>query len=514
MLRTGMMMGHRKHLEARYWEMNEQTVKQIILVRAIETADRDHTILSEDDRRIASHSALEGLSTAMSDPALATQTVPAQFMAIRAGLLVNRAKRRYPALEKLIEQAPYQVLGTVAVVGLAFIVGVAIDRVGDPHRVDLLSAPLLGILTWNMVVYLTMLVWSLLPRKPRIWSLAALMRAGRNRLLHTLPVGLHAALISFFVEWRFMSATLDAARIGRMLHLGAAVFAVGATLSLYLRGFLTQYAAGWESTFLDSTNLQSVLSFVFAPARAVFQLQAFTLADVEALRFRPDAAPGIPGSGARWVHLYAATLLLLVILPRLALAGLAHWRVRRLQQDFPISLEQPYFRQFTNQFSGVGSVLQVLPYSFSLDAARHQALVQVAGMLLGERVQITVESSADYGAETVASIGVQRNDDVTITAILFNLAATPETENHGAFLDQTLQQARMAGRQLLVLLDESGYSARLGKQAGAQARVTDRIALWQSFLQQYQLQATVVDLLEPQRYRAELATAGHFTGAA
>ena len=494
--------------------MNEQTVKQIVLVRAIETADREHAIFSENDRRIASHNALERLPTAMSDPALATQTVPAQFMAIRAGLLVSQAKRRYPAFGKLAARSAYPVSGTVVVVIVAFIIGVAVDRAGDPHRVDLLSAPLLGILAWNLVVYLTMLAWSLLPHKPRVWSPAAWMQAGRNRLLDTLPVGLHAALISFFVEWRCMSAALDAARIGRMLHLSAAVFAVGATLSLYLRGVLTQYAAGWESTFLDAANLQSLLSFVFAPARAVFHLAPHTLADVEALRYQSGTAPGLPGSGARWVHLYAATLLLLVILPRLALAGLAHWQARRLQKNFPISLEQPYFRQFTNQFGGDGSLLQVLPYSFALDATRQQALLQVAGMLLGKRTQVTVETSADYSAETVASISVPRSDNVTITAILFNLAATPETENHGAFIARALQQTRSAGRQVLVLLDESGYTARLGNQAGAAARIAERIALWQGFLQQYQVQATVVDLLEPQRCCAVLATFGNFAGAA
>jgi hypothetical protein len=30
------------------------------------------------------------------------------------------------------------------------------------------------------------------------------------------------------------------------------MFALGAVISLYARGVLSQYAAGWESTFLDA----------------------------------------------------------------------------------------------------------------------------------------------------------------------------------------------------------------------------------------------------------------------
>jgi hypothetical protein len=59
------------------------------------------------------------------------------------------------------------------------------------------------------------------------------------------------------------------------------------------------------------------LSWLFAPALAVFPLQGFSLADVQALRFVQEPSPA---GGARWVHLYAATLLLLVVLPRLVLA--------------------------------------------------------------------------------------------------------------------------------------------------------------------------------------------------
>ena len=57
-----------------------------------------------------------------------------------------------------------------------------------------------------------------------------------------------------------------------------------------------------------------------------------------------ELGPGSAGENAApWIHLYAATILLLVILPRLVLAGAASYRVRRFAQHFPIPLDHGYF---------------------------------------------------------------------------------------------------------------------------------------------------------------------------
>lgn len=499
--------------------MNEQLVKQIVLVRAIESADRDHVVLNDDDRHIASLGARERLASVPGDPGISTQPAAAQFLAIRSGLLVNRLARRYPAFATLAGQARHLALVSILVPALSLIVGIAVDRIADPHRVDLLAAPLLVIIGWNLVVYAGMLIWLLMPSRPRnSGTLGRWLHANGNYFTRAmrhmpgqreLPGPLQAALLAFTIEWRRMSGALDAARIGRTLHLSAALFAAGAALSLYVRGLLTQYAAGWESTFLDPTQLQSILSFVFAPARTVFHMQAFSLADIERLRFTQTGTAAMGAGGARWVHLYAATLLLLVILPRLVLALLAHWRVLNLQSNFPFSLAQPYFRHLTSGLSGAEGVLDVLPYSFALDPIRIQSLQQIGGMLLGERYRVVINPSTEYGAETSAAAASMAAQDVTITAVLFNLSATPETQNHGAFLEYVAQNACAAGRQLMVLIDESGYVARIGDQAGAGARCAERVALWRSFCQLHQLRATIVDLLEPQRRRPDLEIAAN-----
>ena len=241
-------------------------------------------------------------------------------------------------------------------------------------------------------------------------------------------------------EWTRLSGKLTHARLARTMHLAAALFAAGAVLSLLARGFLTQYVAGWESTFLDAAQVHAVLSVLFAPAEWLFQLQGFSVADIEALRF--TQAPS-PAGGKRWVLLYAATMLLLVVLPRLVLAGVAHWRARRIAANFPLDLEQPYFRQLRGKMGGAPGVLRVLPYSFTLDEARDKGLAAVAAMLLGEQARLMLRPSSAYGDEPRDALGETALDDpnVSLTAVLFNLAATPEKENHGAFLDHLVRES-------------------------------------------------------------------------
>lgn len=487
--------------------MNEQLAKQILLVRAIDTNDPGHVILSEDDLRRAGNEARDYITVGNPGITLGAQSDIADFIGARARFLSDRVLKRFPSLELIDNQSRYLAAAATVVPMIALVVGIAADRITDPHKVDLLSAPLLGILAWNVVVYIGMLGWKLSPRKPHHNAATRWLRARGDYLAGGTPPGLQAAMLAFFIEWRHASRTLDAARIGRMLHLSAALFAAGAALSLYLRGLLTQYATGWESTFLNPTQVHAILSIVSAPAQVVFQIQPFSLSEIGALRDISGATPAAAGSGARWVHLYAATLLLVAILPRLLLAGIDHWRVRHLRHDFPLSLAHPYFRRIASDAGGETVFMRVRPYSYGLDAPRLQAVSDIGGVLLGGQAQVIVEESTRYGAEAALS-GHQLPGaaEAAMLAVLFNMAATPEIQNHGAFLEQAKQDVLETNSRLLVLLDESGYRARLGSTAGSEARLSERRALWLDFVDQHRLQATLVDLLDPTRHPGELRT--------
>jgi hypothetical protein len=469
--------------------MNEHVARDVVLARAVETADTGREILSDDDRMYASRSARELAQWQAADSK--SPVTSAHFLQQRAEQLLKRLGERHPAFAAFAQRRGVGGAFSVALPLAALLLGAGLDRITDPHRVDLLSAPLLAIVGWNLLVYLGLFAWLFIPEKEGVAPRGLLrhLGAGKAAVPRKLPRVLADALARFIVEWGQLSAPLTRARIARTFHLAAAMFALGAVLSLYARGLLSQYAAGWESTFLDAAQLHSVLSFVFAPARAVFGLPGFSVADIEALRLAPSA-------GALWVHLYAATVALLVLLPRLVLAGVAHWQVRRLAADFPLDLGGPYFRKLGDQ-SGTAApgVLRVLPYSYTLDEARQKNLAALATALLGEQARVMLRPVSGYGEEAVDALRGTALDDpaVTMTAVLFNLSATPEKENHGAFLEHLV---RHSARGVCVLVDESGFVERMG--AGDQ-RLAERIALWQQFCAFHRAPATIVNLADPGR---------------
>ena len=479
--------------------MNEGAARKVVLMRAIENADIGRQVLSEDDRLYAGKSARELAQWEAADRKSAVTA--ALFLEKRAEQILKKMTERAPAFAAVVKpRGTLRALG-MALPVLAALAGALVDRIGDTHRVDLLSAPLLIIIGWNLAAYLLLLFWRLAPTSSKHRAGAGLFtqwaEAGTAKP-RKLPSTLATAVTRFAAEWATLSAPLTKARVGRAVHLSAAALAFGAICSLYLRGLLSQYQAGWESTFLDAAQVHVLLQILFTPATWVFHLPGFSLEDVRVLQGTVSTSAA---KGALWVHLYAATLLLLVMLPRGALAFFSRWKEKKLQRDFPLDLGQPYFRKLTARIGPAApAVLRVLPYSFTLDEARDAGLAAVAQALLGEQARVMLRPVTAYG-ESIDDAPAQKSTpdpaDCTLaqTALLFNLSATPELESHGAFIDQ---MARGNAAGLLVFVDESGYLERLGKQGGAAARLRERIDLWQQFCEQHKVQADIVNLLNPQ----------------
>jgi hypothetical protein len=469
--------------------MDEQAARDVLLMKAIETTDHARQVLSDDDRMYASRSARDLAQWAAAEKK--QSMTPELFLQKRAAQILAKIAERIPAAEGYIRIRPWMRVASVLSPTLAFLCGALADRIGDPHHVDLLSAPLLLMLIWNLLVYAGLLLWPLFPApaRPRAF-LATVAGLARPAVLRPRrpPQLLATALARFSQEWLSLAAPLSAARAKRILHLCAACLALGAVVSLYLRGILAQYRAGWESTFLDAHQVHWLLSILVQPAISLFGLQGFSLEQIQALQFPQAAAPA---SGAQWVHLYAATLLLLVILPRLVLAMAARWKERRLAARFPVDLGQPYFRRLcTGLDAAAGVVLRACPYSYSVDERRRAGLAQVAHSLLGDRASLALAPSAAYGEDPSLP---PTDANAALTVALFSLSATPEQENHGVFLDRLKRQS---ARGFIALIDESGYLERLGGQADS--RAAERMALWRRFCAQHQTPAAVVNLLAPQ----------------
>ncbi len=255
----------------------------------------------------------------------------ADVVQARAQALVDRAGSRDPAIAVLAHpSARLRWLGRLLPVA-ALLAGLAIDRIANAHRVDLLSPPLLLVLAWNLALY-ALLAWRAVRRPAGALELPlALRRWARPGVAAPSSASPRSGLAArvaadFHRRWFNATAALFGQRLARVLHLCAAAWGAGIALSLLLRGLVVRYQFGWESTFLDVPQVHAITTVLFWPLTALFGLAPFSPQEIAATQ---DFA-GTGAEGSRWVWMYVGLLLLVVVLPRLALAGWARWREGRL----------------------------------------------------------------------------------------------------------------------------------------------------------------------------------------
>jgi Domain of unknown function (DUF3482)/Protein of unknown function (DUF2868) len=323
--------------------MEEVQARRVVLAQAIEIADTsgvvvrpvERTRVDDDIRAEAARSAAAGQPWSVE-----------QLLAGRAQHLLRALEARHTMLASL--QAPRSWLRWLghAAPWLAFSLGVLTDRIGNPHQVDLLSLPLLGLVLWNLAVYVLMAAsvfgaWPTLTRPAVVWPLDGFRQwRGRSGKVHAEIVA------GFYLRWNTIAASLNAQRIRRVLHACAALWGAGVAMSLFTRGLVVEYRVGWESTFLDANQVHAILRVLFAPVVVLFSHVSFSVEEVARLRFGTTGGElGGAAAGARWVYMYAGLLLLVVVLPRLALAAAALRRERVMARAVPLDLQQPYFQQ-------------------------------------------------------------------------------------------------------------------------------------------------------------------------
>ena len=155
--------------------MNEQIARDVVLVRAIELMDTKHEILSEDDRMYASRSARELAQWQASDKK--SDVTAEHFLQQRSEQILKRLGERTPSLKAFLALRGGFTGLAVALPLIALLLGAGLDRISDPHRVDLLSAPLLGIIGWNLLVYLILFIWMFIPAPGSSWISEGMMRS-------------------------------------------------------------------------------------------------------------------------------------------------------------------------------------------------------------------------------------------------------------------------------------------------------------------------------------------------
>jgi len=462
-------------------QLTQTAARNVLAVQAFEAAGPSPVWTAQDS----------AWATRLARESGATTLAPAAALAERARHALQRLLPRQPALAALMTVGARPPSWVLLLPLLACIAGIAIDSIGSTQRINLLAPPVWAVVLWNLVVYLGMAMRGL--------AAAAVPRGLRALLLRWAAPGVRLraeghtpALQVYASAWARAVAPAALARTGLLLHVGAAALALGMVAGLYLRGLVLDYRAGWQSTFLDPAAVRSTLALLLAPASALTGIAVPDADAIAALRVGPDAAA--TASAAPWLHLYAATLLLAVVLPRAVLALVAAWRMQASLQRVQLPLHEPYFQRLLRDLQGRTPLVQVLPQGAAPSPQATLALRDWLQAACGDGLQLRMAPAIAYGDEDSAA-AQQPEPAATLRVLLADLGSTPEDDSHGRLLQALQAQAQaLAAAPVLVLTDEAAFRRRFSQLPG---RLAERRAAWQGFARARGVGWIGIDLDQP-----------------
>ena len=483
--------------------MREAELRDVLLVRAFEEGDADGQWLDLRERQVASRTTRHELATGGKEPE------PEAFLARRAAKLRERLTRAHPRVGRVFELSARRGLPVWGGFVGAMLIGASVDRVGASQTIHLLNFPLMGVVVYNLLIYLWLFLSDLGTGQSRRLGEGRASRAAASGLLARALLwaaspdrfwsrsaradGAVAVAAQRYVrDWYRAARRLHLARGATWLHAAAAGLMVGAILGMYMGGLVLHYEARWESTFLSAEAVHSFLAFAFAPASWVTGQSVPDVAAIEAMR-APDGA----GEAALWIHFYAVTGVFLVILPRLALAFFAWRSSKALERNTPLQLEEDaYFLRLLSTERGKGREVSIEPYSYHLEPRAADGLKSLLLDLFGGRVRVGTLDAVSYGGASRSR--APEGAVASCHVVVFSLAQSPEHEVHGEFLHELCERFGGAPgqRALLVVLDRGPYLRRLGRDPEAKERLEERERNWARVLRELGLEGLACELEE------------------
>src|SRR5688572_12412982 len=265
--------------------MRAEDLRTVLLVRAVEEADRTGVLLPPADRAAASRAARRE-HRGSSEMAV--------LLPARSRRLLERLVTRHPVLASVRSLSRGSTWIGAGLILLSAVSGFALSALDGTRSINILGFPVLGVVLWNLVVYVAL---AIRPSLSGRWLAPAALRLGR---LHRLEGPLGEALKAFVREWYQAARPLYQARAARVLHLAALALALGLIAGLYLRGLVLEYQAVWASTFLNAGEVHRLLAVVYGPASLATGVSIPGVDELAAIRSRGENA-------ARWIHLMAGT---------------------------------------------------------------------------------------------------------------------------------------------------------------------------------------------------------------
>ncbi|HET9107985.1 MAG TPA: DUF2868 domain-containing protein [Steroidobacteraceae bacterium] len=325
--------------------MRQRALQTVLLVHAIEQTDLAGDALSLEDRVHASREAADGRPL----PAAAAAAAPLdgdseRFLVRRADDLLGRLRVRSPGVDHVLGAAsgPTGLDRVLLLAALALGFGVAF---ADGTRIDIFAYPLMGLVLWNLVVYITLTVrtiGALRRGRPgtgtaepdgqesavaqrdgflRRWLARRYANRVRARIdaLITHSIGFNAPLAPglrrFAADWWEVGRPVFRERARRLLHTAAILAAVGLMAGYAVRGWVMRQAAGWGATVFGPASAHTALVTLYGAASAVSGVPVPSTHDLQALAWTSPTSGG--GPAGPWIYLIDWTALLYIVVPRL-----------------------------------------------------------------------------------------------------------------------------------------------------------------------------------------------------
>ncbi len=340
--------------------MQDRAVRKVLLIQAIEETDRSGEALPLAERTEATRAVIGN-----NPPAVETQAeVPLSsatewFLTRRAEVLLRSLRVRSPGIDHVLDVAGGATSFDGGLLLLAFLAGVLLSWVDGGNGINIFAPPLVLLLAWNLLVYLWLLGAGRrrgaheplvavpgsagapptdtlgAPRRSWFGNFYARWVRGRiDRLLgHSTRFNapLAPGLRRFAGDWWDIGQPLFHARARRLLHLAAALAALGLVAAYYFRAYVLRSAAGWEGGgAIGPQTAHVLLSLLYGPAALLSGIAIPSADDVAKLRWSAPSLAGV-GEPASWVHLIALTACLYVVVPRVLVAcfgSVALWRLK------------------------------------------------------------------------------------------------------------------------------------------------------------------------------------------
>lgn len=456
--------------------MNWHQRLDVLRWRSLEEADVGGEFLSQDTRHEATARTRGDLRSA-DDGAMPAWAADAflQKRTVWLNAEVSDEKTRNAMGNLIVPQGRWS--WAVAGWGLAFVAGFGLTGIGSEREINLLALPLVGLLLWNATVMIAALVFEMMPGKSgddahggwlgELMAKWSATRAGND----TSPLGGES-----FRKWSLPLAMERLKSRSRCwLHVAAAVLALGSCAGMYAKGWSHEYRAVWESTLLGPKQAEVFFSTLFWPASKATGI-AVPVGAIAGMQ-RTSGVVAQPAAALPWINLYAATLALLVMMPRLLLAAITRRRSEsRIEGRWLAQGLESYARRLLRSVEGGGEKVTVLLHGVPVDDGARSRWVRAIQEKFGGQAAADFKVIVSGDEDEFAAAWTPALHEVVI---IFQIATTPEEEVQRKLASDVRGRlhARFADGKVIVLIDMAGVSDRWTHE-----HIESRRALWSRML--------------------------------